>query len=320
LRAKWLTAILVPDRPAVASELFFGRGRFVFSSSEDLKRAIATLSVARERLPASWLRGIAQSLFATIFPSECRLCDAFLTNISRLPVCDECVSAIPPLSGIFCAVCGERLPNQIAESDGLCALCRKEAPPYAVAAAYGSYETGLRDLIHLLKYDKVRPAANVLGNMLAEVIAKMQSDFAGDPILVAPVPLHSAKLRERGFNQAELIVRAALKHLAMGQRFELNAYLLKRRRVTKSQIGLSQHQRKENLRGAFIVTGRDALAGREVLLVDDVFTTGTTASECARVLRRAGAGKVWIATVARTLKKNVQTLQVFEAAPAAIAG
>jgi ComF family protein len=266
------------------------------------------------------LRGIAQSLFATIFPSECRLCDAFLTNISRLPVCDDCVSAISPLSGIFCAVCGERLPHQIVESDGLCVLCRKARPPYTVAAAYGSYETGLRDLIHLLKYDKVRPAANVLGSMLAEVIAKMQPAFGGGTILVVPVPLHSRKLRERGFNQAELIVRAALKHPTVRQRFELNTHLLKRRRVTESQIGLSQNQRKENLRGAFIVTGRDALAGREVLLMDDVFTTGTTASECARVLRRAGAGKVWVATVARTLKKNVQTVQVFEGAPAAMAG
>jgi ComF family protein len=319
LRAKWLTAILISKRPAVASEVFFGRGRFVFSSSDDLKPAIAT-TVARERRRGSSLRGIAQSLFATIFPSECRLCDAFLTNISRLPVCNECVSAVSPLSGIFCAVCGERLPSQIAESDGLCALCRKEAPLYTVAAAYGSYETGLRDLIHLLKYDKVRPAANVLGNMLAEVIAKMQPAFAGGTIFVAPVPLHSGKLRERGFNQAELIARAALKHPDVNSQFKLNASLLKRRRVTESQIGLSQNQRKENLRGAFIVTSPSALAGREVLLVDDVFTTGTTASECARVMRRAGASKVWVATVARTLKKNVQTVQVFEDAPAAMAG
>jgi predicted amidophosphoribosyltransferase len=82
--------------------------------------------------------------------------------------------------------------------------------------------------------------------------------------------------------------------------------LLERRRETKSQIGLSRHQRRENIRGAFVVTRPREMAGREVLLVDDVFTTGTTVSECARILRRAGASKVYVATVARTLKTEAQ--------------
>ena len=78
--------------------------------------------------------------------------------------------------------------------------------------------------------------------------------------------------------------------------------MLERRRETQSQIGLTRHQRRENIRGAFAVARPEEIAGREVLLVDDVFTTGTTVSECARILRRAGASKVWVATVARTLK------------------
>jgi ComF family protein len=283
-----------------------------------------------ERLPASWLRGIAESLFATIFPSECRLCDSFLTNISRLPVCDECISAMRPMQGSFCVMCGERLSHRqsmplsdlsIEQSvDGVCGTCRAESPPYAAASAYGSYDTRLREMIHLLKYDKVRPAVGVLGAMLAEAINKMQPSFAAGTVLVTPVPLHSSKQRERGFNQAESIARTAMKNSAFGQRLELSAHLLKRRRVTESQIGLTQHQRRENLRGAFTVTKPGEVTGREVLLVDDVFTTGTTASECARVLRRAGAAKVWVATVARTLKKSGQPGEGFESIPAATAG
>jgi predicted amidophosphoribosyltransferase len=86
--------------------------------------------------------------------------------------------------------------------------------------------------------------------------------------------------------------------------------VLERSRETQSQIGLTRHQRRENLRGAFRVKDREKLSGREILLVDDVFTTGTTASECARVLRRAGAARVWVATVARTLKAEVQGMHV----------
>jgi ComF family protein len=176
-------------------------------------------------------------------------------------------------------------------------------PPFEKAAAYGSYDGGLRELIHLLKFEQVRPAANVLGRMLAEVIADLEVGFPSSPVLVVAVPLHKRKLRQRGFNQAELIARAALK-LRPGHRYVTQANLLERRRETKSQIGLTSHQRRENLRGAFVVGDAKEVTGRDILLVDDVFTTGTTASECARVLRRAGAARVWVATVARTLKLN----------------
>jgi ComF family protein len=257
--------------------------------------------------------GIAVGLFATLFPSDCRLCGAPLTNISRLPVCEECLSAMRPIAGGVCTVCGERLVSPYAfsgfatgatDADGpRCGLCRRLEPPYVKAAAYGSYETGLRELIHLLKYDRVRPAANVLGRMLAEAIEDLEALFAG-PVIVVPVPLHSRKLRQRGFNQSELIARAALK-LRAGRGFRLDTNILERRRETQSQIGLSRHQRQENMRGAFAVSSPEKLSGREILLVDDVFTTGTTASECARVLRKAGAARVYVATVARTLKSEV---------------
>jgi ComF family protein len=173
--------------------------------------------------------------------------------------------------------------------------------------AYGSYEAGLRELIHLLKYNGVRPAANVLGGLLARALEAVepgfeQLTFAQPPILVIPVPLYRGKLRERGFNQAELIARAALKLRPASERLQLVPDLLLRTRETASQIGLTSHQRRANLRGAFAVARAAEVTGRQVILVDDVYTTGATATECAHVLRRAGASKVWVATVARTLK------------------
>ena len=220
-----------------------------------------------------------------------------------------CVSAMRPVAGALCSICGERLPGpyQVSASNGdvLCGLCRRLEPPFLKAAAYGSYEGGLRELIHLLKYDQVRPAANVLGRMLAEAISDLQPLFGDLPVLLVPVPLYKRKFRQRGFNQAELIARAALK-LLPGSGLHLSCDTLERKRETQSQIGLSRHQRRENMRGAFALRVCSEVAGQQILLVDDVFTTGTTVSECARVLRRTGGSKVYVATVARTLKSEVE--------------
>lgn len=183
-----------------------------------------------------------------------------------------------------------------------CGLCRRVEMPFAKASAYGSYEGGLRDLIQLLKYERVKPAASVLGRMLAEAIQDLEPSFEDGEVLVVPVPLHTGKFRERGFNQAELIALAALKGWPAGGRLRLQGGVLERRRETSSQTGLTSHQRRENIRGAFAVAKPQDANGRQFLVVDDVFTTGTTVSECARVLRRAGASKVFVATVARTLK------------------
>lgn len=284
----------------------------------------------RSSIPLRWASRAAESLFTVLFPSDCRICAAPLIRISRLPVCEECLAQIHPLAGKVCAVCGERvfaayaLPG--ADDVMRCPLCCRIAPPFAKAVAYGSYESGLRELIHLLKYGGVRPAASVLGRMLAEAIATLEPEFSkpesrqtrvGTPeptfgeklpasadrkISVIPVPLHQAKRRQRGFNQAELIARSALKLNSGAGRLHLSEDILERQRETDSQIGLTAHQRRQNLRGAFAVSRAEQIKGCDVLLVDDVLTTGTTASECARVLLRAGATRVWVATVARTLK------------------
>jgi ComF family protein len=189
-------------------------------------------------------------------------------------------------------------------------MCRRALPPFARAVAFGSYDGELRGLLHLLKYEQVRPTAELLGQCLATTIQQIQPAFSGSLPIVVPVPLHGRKRRQRGFNQAELIAKAALKRLeARGIRLEIRAGVLKRQRATSSQTGLTRHQRRANLRGAFAVKGRAAIAGRDILVVDDVYTTGTTVSECARLLVRAGARRVFVATVARVLKGEVAVSQ-----------
>lgn len=216
--------------------------------------------------------------------------------------------------GEVCAICGERLfsSHALLTDAGAprCGLCRRIEPPFVRAVAYGSYEGGLRELIHLLKYASVRPAASVLGRMLAEAIEELEPDFVSKSITVVPVPLHRSRIRQREFNQAEAIARFAMKLMAAPEHFTLCPGALERKRETQSQTGLTSHQRRENVRGAFGVAQSQVVKGREVLVVDDVYTTGATVSECARVLRRAGATKVWVATVARTLKNSERHMEV----------
>jgi ComF family protein len=184
-------------------------------------------------------------------------------------------------------------------------VCQLARPPFERAVAYGSYDGSLRDLVHLLKFDQVRPAARALGRLLAVCIKELELSLPAGSISVVAVPLYAHKERQRGFNQADLIARSALKQLAgsiTGKRFEWVDRALARTRDTGSQIGLTRHQRRENLRGAFEVVNPTRVRGRNILLVDDVYTTGATASECSRVLLRAGAAGVWVATVGRTIK------------------
>jgi ComF family protein len=257
---------------------------------------------------------VAATLFFTFFPADCRICGSPLIEVSRLPVCETCLLVLRPLQGTYCSVCGEALhlpayvfrentnPSETYCGETRCQLCQRTDPPFERAVAYGSYDGGLRDLIHLLKFQQVRPAAAVLGRMLAEAITNLEQAMPVGSIAVIPVPLHRRKRAQRGFNQAQMIARAALKQLSRPKRFDLCEGVLLRRRETGSQIGLTRHQRRVNLRGAFAVSDAARIVNRDILLIDDVLTTGTTASECARVLLRAGAARVWVATVARTLK------------------
>src|SRR5205814_5529802 len=162
-----------------------GQWRLVFSSSEDPNRAAGTKVAIRGGsllfTLASSTRVVGESLFATLFPSDCRLCGTPLTNISRLPVCRICLSDMRPIAGETCSVCGERLLSVCAliseQGETRCGLCRRLEPPFAKAVAFGSYDGGLRELIDLLKYDGVRSAAGVPARILADAIAGLDSSW-----------------------------------------------------------------------------------------------------------------------------------------------
>lgn len=231
-------------------------------------------------------------------------------------MCEACVGRVVPNTMFGCERCGEAINLDLDLEDmrfaGLlaegfrCRECRLVPPPFAKAVAYGTYTDELRILIHLLKFEGVRSTAALLGGRLGEAVLQLEGLTTGE-LLVVAVPLFAARERERGYNQSVLLADAALRWL----RRVRPAWKLRRahgslRRVkrTESQYVLSLRGRRRNLRGAFQVAGD--VAGRELLLIDDILTSGATARECARVLLAAGAARVWVATVARAQKRFVQ--------------
>jgi ComF family protein len=264
------------------------------------------------------LRSPADSLSCALFPCSCVLCSRSLLRLTRVPICDFCCTQLPPQTGTLCARCGEDLgiPNLSTapgsdnpDSQPLCQPCRLAAPAFVKAVAYGGYYGELRSLVHLLKYEGMQPVARRLGRLLADSLEAFASSAdAPRQMLVIPVPMHPVKQRQRGFNHAELLARAAMaemrrRHPQLG--LQLETSLLKRVRVTVSQAGLTSHQRRQNLRGAFFAPSPGRLAGQHVLLVDDIYTTGATARACSRVLVNAGAASVRVATVARAQREGV---------------
>ena len=174
--------------------------------------------------------------------------------------------------------------------------------------AHGLYTGTLRTLLHLLKYDGLEPVAAKLGALLAAQVAGV--DGLPAKMLVIPVPLHKNKRRERGFNQSELLARAvcnAMRRLRPEWKGELAPPgIMLRKRATRSQAELSIMERRRNLRGVFSVSTPERLRGRDVLLIDDIYTTGATARACSEALKKAGAARVWVATVARAQRHEIQ--------------
>ena len=189
----------------------------------------------------------------------------------------------------------------------MCRPCRLAPPRFERAVAHGLYQGTMRSLLHLLKYEGWEPVARRLGALMAARIASIPG--LPQSMLVVPVPLFKSRRRERGFNQAELLARAAtraMRNLRPEWEGEFAPGVLARQRATESQAGLSLHQRRRNLRGAFFVTDAIRVQGRDVLLIDDIYTTGATVRACSLALRRAGAAGVWVATVARAQRRQIE--------------
>ncbi|MCL5287751.1 MAG: ComF family protein [Acidobacteria bacterium] len=234
-------------------------------------------------------------LASLVFPAPCRICEQTLLTASRIPICVACLDSFAPLAGPACQKCGRPFVSAVAMATAqpLCHLCRREVYRFDLARSFAAYNDAMVRAIVLLKYHEVTPLGAWFAARLAEMVARDPQAFAAD--VVVPVPLHATRLRERGYNQAELIARPLAKRLGL----PLRTVLLVRTKPRPSKLKLTRKERWQTVRGAYAMRGDTKIDKLRVLLVDDVFTTGATLDACAQVLRKAGASRVVGLTVAR---------------------
>ena len=228
--------------------------------------------------------GLRDGLLSLLFPPRCEVCGLLQEPV----VCARCRAQFQRITEPCCRQCG--LPfDSAAKTVTHCPECRDDPPAFDAARAAGRYGGALRRAVHLFKYDSVRAMALALGQFTLETV---ELPFSVD--CLCPVPLHPKREAMRGFNQSGLLAEV----LGEGWSVPVEAGLLSRVQNTPPQMSLPAEERRRNIRGAFAATGHPA--GRAVGLVDDVFTTGSTLRECSQMLKRAGAERVLVITVART--------------------
>ena len=242
-------------------------------------------------------RSALDALFSVLFPAPCRVCGAILTNASLIPICNKCLDGFVPIPKPMCQGCGRPFVSPLA-ADAIqprCRLCRQDFFAFERARSFGIYDDALSSAIVLLKYEGVKHLGEWFANRLAEMVETDPIGPSAD--IVVPVPLHPDRLRERGYNQAELIARPLARRLGL----KFGSYLLVRTRPRPPQLVLSRTERWTSVRGAYATRAGASVDNLRILLVDDVLTTGATLDSCSRALRKAGAKSIVALTVARVL-------------------
>lgn len=229
-----------------------------------------------------------------IFPPLCHICRSFIPDAGQIHICTDCRENLPRVVSPLCLLCG--IPFVASGDDHTCGRCLTEPPYFESARAQLLYEGPARDLIHHFKYNH----KTHLRRPLALLALEGQGDYISGkaPEILIPVPLHSSRLRSRGFNQAVLLGEL----FSSGMALPMLVDGLSRTRPTRPQIDLSAEERRNNVKGAFAVNRPAAVTGKRILLLDDVVTTGSTVNECARVLKKAGAAAITVITIARTAR------------------
>lgn len=250
-----------------------------------------------------------------IFPVDCTACGRTLSTDPVPFFCRDCWHRIVPFRRPSCVGCGQPFVSEAATSytpDRHCQDCEERPPAFERAWTLFPYIPPLQDAIRLFKYrGKIALARPLAALMMTALPDNLETD------LIMPVPLHSTRLRTREFNQSLLLADHVARHLTR----PVSANNLIRKVATDPQTTLSRQARLRNLRKAFAIREPHEIVDRRILLIDDVFTTGTTVNECAKTLKKAGAASVTVLTLARTVDAGLVPDHIFaEHAPSSLTG
>ena len=237
---------------------------------------------------ASWLKQFSFRVLDFFLPRLCLFCGGVVAEEAKAAVCPDCERKIEWVESPVCHCCGLIFPVREGE-DRLCGSCQTEPPRFDRARAAAVYEGPVAQAVTRFKFGRQMAYLPVMQHWLQ---APRCAELVADADLLVPVPLHPRRLRDRGFNQA-LLLAQGFPEAVIGRE------TLARVRYTVPQVGLNPKERRDNVHRAFAAPRPEEVKGKNVLLVDDLYTTGATVRECARVLKRAGAKRVEVLTVAR---------------------
>lgn len=246
------------------------------------------------RLMALTKDGI-DGLLHLVYPPACSICGKRLSSDGQgiLLICSDCLMLVKKNRAPYCMRCGRSLRGHV-DTRGACIACSGRDFHYERSWSCLLYEGAVKEALHLFKYSGMISFINLFGDLLIQFLTDNELVLEGMDAILA-VPLHPVKRRERGFNQAELLTAAIIARFALQD----VSRSLRRRTATRPQHELDRKERYNNVRGVFEVINPALVCGKNLLIIDDLFTTGATMNECARVLKKAGAHKIHCLTLAR---------------------
>ena len=241
------------------------------------------------------------ALLNIVFPPRCAVCSDYIA-IGRKPfniswLCDKCIEDVNFISSPLCSICGIPFPKGGIEEDHPCGNCIITPPAFERAMAVFVYDGSIIKAIHDFKYGNKSYLSRSFGELLAEKVKK-HIHYNDHTLLVVPVPLSNKRLRLRGYNQSALLAGYIAKKLNLVIDYDS----LIRIRDTVPQTELKKKERMKNLINAFTVSNSNKIKDHKIILVDDVYTTGSTLEECSKTLKKAGARKVSCLSIARVEK------------------
>lgn len=236
-------------------------------------------------------------LLNLILPTQCKICNQPLERFEEKFICSDCWTKVELYSSPQCYQCGKGLADSLKHiQQPICRECKTEKRYFYQARPVGHYRGVLKESILLFKFGKKTALRKAMGNLLIDYL-KTQIEMVKEIDLILPVPLHWWRKYQRGFNQSELL------SVSISRYFQLRLLnnVLCRIKATIPQSALKRNKRLNNIKDAFVVKQPNKVADKTILLIDDVYTTGATVNECAKVLTKAGAKRVYVLTLSRGL-------------------
>ena len=242
---------------------------------------------------------ITEGLLNLVFPLDCKICEKPIRESKGYSICEDCFKTIELIEHPYCVKCGKPLLlTDFFEQNReiLCLDCKRKKYSFEFSRSTGIYDKVLKKCIHLLKYQGEKKLAKPLGKLMVDYLLK-NDEFENKLDLIIPVPLHKNDLKKRGFNQSVLLGKV------IGDYFSIpvGESVLIKKKITPFQVNLSKKEREKNILKAFLVEKPEKIKGRNILILDDVFTTGATVEECAKELMKARAKNIFVLTLARAV-------------------